>query len=270
MKRLIGFVLSTFVMGFLVTTIAAQSWGLVEMNRTIEQTNFSVNAGCSGTLISVKDRYILTANHCVAAQYELIDRETIADDGVVKTEKVRRLRDGTVTQLSFQGAESISSVVYKVRLIAVDRNRDLALMQIMGAIPNIQAAQLACTDPMRGEKVYIVGNPMGTLYSSVVDGIVSSTQRSYDSIGFPRDGADSDKQALLQLSGGIIGGNSGGAAYNVRGEIIGVPVLGNRVNEVIGFAVPLSVVKDFLKDNKIDESLYVCRHPDGDAVGAKE
>lgn len=234
------------------------SWSLVDMNRTIESTNFVVNRGCSGTLISVKDRYVLTANHCVADQYEFIEHEKVDDKGIVKKEKVRRLRDGTVTQLSFIGTESVVSMTYKVRLVAVDSNRDLALMQVLGPIPNKMASRLACADPVRGETVYIVGNPMSSLYSSVVKGIVSSIQRSYDMIRFPREGTESAKQPLMQISGGTIGGNSGGAVYNERGELIGVPVIGHRLVETVGFAVPLAEVKAFLKDNKIDEGLYAC------------
>ena len=236
----------------------AVAWQLDAMNAQIESTNFVVNRNCSGTLISVRNRYVLTANHCVADQYETIDRETVGDDGVIKKDKVRRLRDGTVTQLSFIGSESVVSMTYKVKLVAVDSNRDLALMQVLGALPNTMAARLACTDPVRGETAYIVGNPTGSLYSSVVKGIVSSIQRSYDMIMFPRVGMENAKQPLMQISGGMISGNSGGAVYNVRGELIGVPVIGSQVNEVLGFAVPLAEIRAFLKDNRTDEGLYAC------------
>lgn len=228
---------------------AAPAWDIKQMNTQIDQTNFVVNDGCSGTLISLKDRYVLTANHCVADQYETVDREKISAEGVITNEKVRRLKDGTVTQLSFIGTDSVSSVTYKVKVVGVDANSDLALLQVIGDLPNLMAAQLACVDPVRGDQAYIVGNPAGKLYSSVVVGIVSSMQRNYGMIGFQRDGASSDKESLMQISGGVIGGNSGGAAYNANGELIGVPVLGHRANEIIGFAVPLPSIRAFLKEN---------------------
>lgn len=232
---------------------AAAEWSLKDMNRTIEQTNFLVNDGCSGTLIDATNRYVLTANHCIASQYEVIERETISDDGVIKKEKVRRLRDGTVSQLSFQGSESVKTITYKVKVVAVDRPRDLAVVQVLAKLPDSEAAKLACDEPTRGESVYTVGNPMGVLYSSVTTGVVSSLQRDY---GILRLGsAEDSKHSLMQISGGVIGGNSGGAVYNTNGELIGVPVLAHRVNEVLGFAVPLPAIKQFLKDNKL-EAIY--------------
>src|SRR5690606_1351932 len=109
--------------------------------------------------------------------------------------------------------------------------------------------------PIRGETVYIVGNPMGTLYSSVTVGIVSSVQRDYGLIGFDNT---NQQQALMQISGGVVGGNSGGAAYNSNGEIIGVPVLGHRTNEVIAFATPLAAIKEFLAANKFGSLFEHC------------
>jgi S1-C subfamily serine protease len=226
----------------------ADGWPVADMNRTIDQTNFQVNDGCSGTLIDTENRYILTANHCVNDQYETIEREKIDDEGVITKEKVRRLRDGTVTQFTFQGSENIASVSYRVKVIAVDRRVDLAVLQVRGALLAVPAAKLSCTNPVRGDQIYTVGNPK-MLYASVTTGIVSSFQRDYSSIKFGE--SEQAKEPLMQVSGGVVGGNSGGAVYNVRGEIVGVPVIANTVNEVIGFAVPADAIKKFLVENKL-------------------
>jgi S1-C subfamily serine protease len=216
-----------------------------------DETNFVVNEGCSGTLIDLKERFILTANHCVAAQFDTIEREKISDDGVVTKEKVRKLRDGSVSQLLFDGTEVVKTVRYKVKLIAVDRDNDLALLQVMAPIPNKYASPIACKSPVRGERVYTVGNPMGVLYSSITTGIVSSAQRDYEIVGLQNE----SKAGLLQISGGVVGGNSGGSVYNTGGKLVGVPVLAHRVNEVLGFAVPLVAIKKFLKANN-KQSIY--------------
>lgn len=226
----------------------AGEWAVPDMNRTIDQTNFVVNDVCSGTLIDLKKRYVLTAHHCVDEQYETVEHEKIDDKGVVTKEKVRILKKGFVKQIAFSGANEVRTVKYITDLKAYDKDHDLALLRIVSDIPNTIAAPIACAAPVRGDRVYIVGNPTGILYSSVVSGIVSSVQRTYGSIKFPSDLPDA---ALTQISGGVIGGNSGGAAYNDRGELIGVPVLGNRTNEVIAFAVPLDVIRDFLKAQNV-------------------
>lgn len=235
---------------------ANADWTISDMNKQIDQTNFVVNAGCSGTLVSLKDRYVLTANHCVADQYEDVEVERVDDKGVIKKEKMRRLRDGTVSQLDFQSGDTVRTVTYKVKVVAVDADRDLALLQVISALPNKQVSALACDEPVRGDTVYVVGNPLGRLYSSVVKGIVSSLDRDYGLIQF--GGNDRAKRPLMQVSAGIIGGNSGGSVYNDRGQMIGVPVLGHRSNEILGFAVPLVEIKEFLKEKNIDESLYTC------------
>jgi S1-C subfamily serine protease len=219
------------------------------MNVLIDQTNFVVNQGCSGTLIDLAKRYVLTASHCVGDQYETKEREKIDDKGVVTKEKVRVLKPGTVTQLTFQSTMEAQRVVYRTKLVKVDKDMDLALLQILEEkIPNTMASKVSCTEPKRLDPVMIVGNPMGDLYSSANRGVVSSVQRTYGLINFDNDNPDEE---LMQVTAGIVGGNSGGSVYNDKGELIGVPVLGHRTLEVIGFAVPLSVIHKFL-DGQLD------------------
>jgi S1-C subfamily serine protease len=228
-------------------------WPTPDMNRVIDNTNYSVNAGCSGTLIDTTG-HILTAAHCVEDQYETVEQEKISDEGVVTKEKVRRLRDGTVSRITFAGSEAITTTTHRVKLVAVNKDKDLALLQVKG-FKSGDPAVIACSTPVRGAKVYIVGNPMGILYSSVTQGIVSSLQRDYGTLRLPNQ---NPRQSLMQISGGVIGGNSGGAVYNVNGEFVGVPVLAHRINEVIGFAAPLEDVKTFLTANKLEGLFERC------------
>jgi S1-C subfamily serine protease len=242
----------------ILSTAAAAEWSIEAMNRTIESSNFMVNRGCSGTLIDLKNRYVLTANHCITDQYEIVERQKFKDDGTVVEEKIRRVLPGKVQQLSFDGATEVRTVTYRTKLVLADRENDLALLQIVAtSLPNAIAAELACAEPTRGETAYAVGNPMGVLYSSVTKGIVSSTQRSYDMFGID----DQGDNALLQISSGIIGGNSGGAVYNSDGRLIGVPVRGHRTNEIIGLAAPLTNIKKFLTRQGLSDLWAYCEKP---------
>ena len=54
---------------------------------------------------------------------------------------------------------------------------------------------------------------------------------------------------MIQFSGGIYGGNSGGALYNSSGFLIGVPAAGHRDATFIGLAIPISTVKKFMAEN---------------------
>jgi S1-C subfamily serine protease len=238
----------------LAVAAASANWSTADMNRQIDQTNFVVNSGCSGTLIDTENRYILTANHCITAQYETVERERVKEDGTITTEKYRRLKPGNVKQLQFNGPLQVQETTYRTEVVAFDSKRDLAVVKILAPIPNTDAARFACGEPVRGEKVFIVGNPMGNLYSSVVSGMISSIQRTYGLIGYSSE----DKVPLMQISGGVVGGNSGGAVYDASGQLIGVPVLGHRMNETLAFAVPLHDIKDFLKEKNLDGVYSYC------------
>jgi S1-C subfamily serine protease len=227
------------------------------MNKTIDQTNFLVNGGCSGTLIDVKNRYILTAEHCVSDQYETVDYEKIDEEGIVKKEKRRRLREGTVAQIAFNGGSSTVHTTYTVKLKAFDKANDLALLQVIAELPSATAAKLACVEPVRGDTIYIVGNPAAINYASVTKGLVSSLQRDYKLLRADDDPMVSNaKQPLMQISGGVVGGNSGGSVFNTSGELVGVPVRANRMNEVLGYAVPLHIIKSFLTREGVDASTH--------------
>src|SRR5690554_5681107 len=106
---------------------AYADWSIQSMNQTIDQTNFLVNKGCSGTLID--KGLVLTAAHCVVDQYETVTRDKIADDGTVKEEKVRVAKPGTVTQKVFSGAVQVSATSYVYRIKDTDRKLDLALLK---------------------------------------------------------------------------------------------------------------------------------------------
>ena len=216
----------------------AHAWEQVPMNRQIDQTNFLSNANCSATLVNKDKGYLLTANHCVADQYTIVDRDTYGADGKVTTEKVRVAVPGTVTQLVFNGPDEISRAIYVVKVIKSDATTDLALVQVVSKLPNTQDAPIACEQPVRGDKAYAVGNPLVFLYASVSEGIVASTQRNYRMIGI-----DSDN-GFTQTTTTISGGSSGGALYNDRGQIIGVVVRGSPG---IALSVPLSDVQAFVK-----------------------
>jgi S1-C subfamily serine protease len=247
------FVVLSGVCGYAVQPAAAD-WNILAMNIQIDQTNFLVNDNCSGTLIDAANGYILTANHCIQAQYQVVEREKIDDKGVVTKEKVRVAKVGTVSQLVFKGANEVRRTTYVFKIKASDLNLDLALLEVQTKLPNHWQASLAGEAPVRGDTVYVVGNPMGVLYSSVTKGIVSSVERNYPMIGV----TDQADNGLVQISSGVIGGNSGGAAYNDSGQLIGVPVRASQMNEILGLAVPLSDIKAFLKAQDLERLWASC------------
>jgi S1-C subfamily serine protease len=222
----------------------AQSWSIKEMNHAIEQTNFVVNGGCSGTLISVRERLILTNYHCIDAQVTSVEREVVNDEGWVKKVKVRKYDDVKVEQHGYDGFTRVKTASYIADIVSENKQRDLAIVRLKGELPNIYSSPLLPDGEkvVRGERIYIVGNPAGE-DATLVEGVVSSVNRTFDF-----SWTNGARLPMIQISGGMYGGNSGGALYNAKGQLIGVPAAGYRDATFIGFAIPVEVVKSFLKD----------------------
>jgi S1-C subfamily serine protease len=227
------------------TPAPAQGWPVREINHAIEQTNFIVNGGCSGTLISIREKLILTNYHCIEREVSSIEREVMDERGFVRKVKVRKYNDVPVVQNRYDGFIRTGSASYVTEIVAEAKTRDLALLKIKGEIPHTYASPLLPDGEkvVRGERVYTVGNPAGE-DASLVEGIVSNVNRTFEFAW--TDGA---KLPMIQFSGGLFGGNSGGALYDSRGRLIGVPAAGYPSATFIGFAIPVEVVKLFLQDN---------------------
>ena len=224
---------------------AFADWSLKDMNRAIEQTNFIVKEGCSGTLISVPEKLILTNYHCVDEAITSVEREVVTNVDIVKKVQVRRYADVIVSQHGYDGFTRVSTAQYITEIVAEQKKRDLAVLKIKSAIPHTYASPLLPDGDsiIKGEPVHIVGNPAGA-DGSLVDGVVSNMNRTFE---FPW--TDNEKLPMIQFSGGVYGGNSGGALYNGKGQLIGVPAAGHPVATFIGLAIPVSIIKEFMRDN---------------------
>lgn len=108
------------------------------------------------------------------------------------------------------------------RIVHIDTERDLAILEAALAVPALAVAYLT---PPVGREVFALGNPFG-LGITVTRGIVSAQPRS---IG---------KAHLLQIDAAVNPGNSGGPLVDVRGEVVGVVSAKGAVGSGIGFAVP--------------------------------
>jgi serine protease Do len=123
---------------------------------------------------------------------------------------------------------------YPAKVVGADPRSDIALLKIdrVGGFPFVRLTQRA---PRTGEWVLAVGNPFG-LGSSVSAGIISARARDV------RLGADSD---FLQIDAAVNQGNSGGPAFDINGDVVGVNSAifspsGGSVG--IGFAIPADTV----------------------------
>src|SRR6201991_4089226 len=125
--------------------------------------------------------------------------------------------------------------VYTAKVIGTDKKTDLALIKV-DAKKDFTFVKFADTPPRVGDWVVAVGNPFG-LGGTVTAGIVSA--RGRDIGAGPYDD-------YVQIDAPINKGNSGGPAFDMNGNVIGVNTAiyspsGGSVG--IGFDIPAETAK---------------------------
>jgi serine protease Do len=160
----------------------------------------------------------------------------ISADGYVVTNN-HVVQDANEVKVSFQDGEE-----YDATVIGTDPKTDLALLKIKSdkAFP---AVDFATSEAKVGDWVMAVGNPFG-LGGTVTSGIVSARGR---------DIGNGPYDDFLQIDASINRGNSGGPAFNIEGDVIGVNTAifspsGGSVG--IGFAIPAAQVKEIVESLK--------------------
>lgn len=129
------------------------------------------------------------------------------------------------------------------RVIAIDAELDLALVQVSERLPKVELLDGPIWD---GENTWVVGYPFG-LSASITHGFIS-----------PK----APKQELRQESASIWFGNSGGGVFVLRDgryvlagvadAIYARPMMGGILfANTVGFFVPIESVKKFLANNHV-------------------
>jgi S1-C subfamily serine protease len=127
---------------------------------------------------------------------------------------------------------------YPATIIGIDRMTDTALIKIE---PDFTPTVLPFgdSDKLRmGEVVLAMGNPLGFQHS-VTSGLISAKER-----WAPHSG---DRYTnFLQTDSAINPGSSGGPLVNLHGEVVGINTAIIEQAQLIGFAIPINVVKDVM------------------------
>ena len=159
-----------------------------------------------------------------------------ADGFIVTNEHV--IHDADEITVTFQDGKTA-----KARLIGQDDKTDLALIKIDVEKP-IPFVRFGQSDAVRvGDWILTVGNPFG-LGHSVNVGIVSARGRTIGA------GPYDD---FLQIDAPINRGNSGGPAFDLHGNVVGVNAAifsPNGGNVGIGFAIPSKIAENVIAELK--------------------
>ncbi len=121
------------------------------------------------------------------------------------------------------------------RVVARDRDADLALLKVEAGVPLAIAPLGTASDLMVGETVVAIGNAYGYEHTVSV-GVVSAVGRD---VALNKEVS---YKALIQTDASINPGNSGGPLLNINGELIGVNVAIRAGAQGIGFAIPVDAV----------------------------
>jgi serine protease Do len=167
----------------------------------------------------------------------------ISEDGYVVTNNHVVEGGAVFTVVTDSGRE------LDAKLVGTDPRTDLAVIKVDGEGSKFTYVNFADDAKVRvGDWVVAVGNPFG-LGGTVTAGIVSA--RGRDIGAGPYDD-------FIQIDAAVNRGNSGGPAFNLNGEVVGINTAifspsGGSVG--IAFAIPAStareVVQDLIKDGQV-------------------
>ena len=150
-----------------------------------------------------------------------------------------------------EGMDEIKVTLYDKRelaatLIGYDESNDIAVLKVVGE--NLTPVVLGDSNNLNvGDHVVAIGNPLGELSFTLTAGYISAKDRVITM-------SSGQTMTLLQTDCPINSGNSGGALFNMYGEVIGITnaKYSNNGNSTqasidnIGFAIPMNRVKEIV------------------------
>jgi len=139
------------------------------------------------------------------------------------------VREARAATVKCRGAEKALA-----KVLMTDERFDLAFLQPPATAKNLTALPLGeYTAVKDGDTVLAIGHPYGLNYTAT-QGVVSRVDRVQQGVHY------------IQTDTAINPGNSGGPLANARGEVIGVNTFIIKGGDNLGFALPVSALKEAL------------------------
>ena len=172
------------------------------------------------------------------------------DDGYILTNFHVVEDSSSITVAMFDGK------TYDAKLVGYDEANDVAVLKIEAQ--NLVPVVLGNSDDVNvGDSVVAIGNPLGELTFSLTSGLISAKDRDITM-------SSGSSMRLMQTDCAINSGNSGGALFNMYGEVIGITnakYSSNSASEAsidnIGFAIPINKARSIAQS--IIEKGYVSK-----------
>jgi len=202
-------------------TVQSTSW-------IIAKTKDGISSG-SGVLIDREQRLVITNFHVVGDA-----REATVFFPSRKEGKLIAKRDYYI--------ENVKKIGLKSKVIAVDRKRDLALIELPSVPKGIPAIEIETQSVGPGDIVHSLGNPSS---SGVLWAYTSGTVRAVYRKKF-RTGAGEHDFTVVETQSPINSGDSGGPVVNTEGKLIAISQALAPKARLVSYCVDLSEIKAFL------------------------
>jgi S1-C subfamily serine protease len=203
--------------------------------KALDGTTWVLSKGTDGTssgtgaLIDAEKKLVITNAHVVG-------------DSRTAVIFFRDLKDGRPVVEKKHYLENVKTIGVRGRVVAVDRSRDLALVQLERLPEGVKAIELAAESTRPGTEVDSVGNPGA---SEALWVYTSGTVRSVYKKQF-RTGAGEHEFTVIETQSPLNTGDSGGPMVGPDGKLVGVVQAIAKKGSLIGYCVDIVEVKQFL------------------------
>lgn len=223
----------------LLTSIAntAQADGNV-FNKTLKATTWvltKTDGGISsgtGVLVDTEKKLVVTNFHVVGEA-----RTAVVFFPDFKDEKLIVDRE--------HYTDNVAKISVRGRVLAIDRKRDLALIELDKLPEGVEALPLSATGITQGEDVQSIGNPgaSGALWVFNSGTVRTIYQKQF------RTGAGAHDFMVVETQSPVNSGDSGGPVVNNNGELVAIAQATSRKGSLISYNVDISEVKTFLESD---------------------
>ena len=237
------FLFCAFIIGFVGGAFAHNLFDSNDVTKDeIKLQNVNADAMSTSQIVALVENSVVEVETIINSLEDLeADKISIGEgSGVILTE------NGCIVTNAHVVADAKSIKVnlhneseYTAQLVGKDESADIAVLKIDAS--NLTPVTFRNSDETKvGERVIVIGNPLGTLGGSVTDGIISALDRDLN--------IDGKEMKLIQTNAEINHGNSGGGMFGENGQFVGLIVAKSTGDDLegLGFAIPSNTVKNVI------------------------
>lgn len=197
----------------------------------VAKTEEGISRG-SGVLIDAERRLVLTNHHVTLDAREALVFFPYSKDGSIVAERDFYVRNAK--KLGIKG-----------KVIAADRKRDLALIQLVNLDEKIPAITLAEGSATPGQTVHLLGNPgaSGALWAYASGNVRAIYKKRF------RTNVGEHEFKVVETDAAINSGDSGGPVVNADGQLVAISQSISVKANLLSYSVDVSEIKTFLESD---------------------